>query len=69
MEEYWKMFVDAWRLFRKYASKSNMTEMDYQELARDTMVLGNRHPSQFFRRLQVLIVDEIERAHRREEDG
>lgn len=66
MEEYWKMFVDAWRLFRKYAGRKCMQEADYQELAEDTVLLGKKHPEPFFYKLQMHVVDEIEKRSMRD---
>ena len=61
MEQYWRFFTDAWRLFKRYHNPKS--DQDWEELINHTSKLHEQYPGEFFKNVLVEIMNEIERLN------
>lgn len=64
MDEYYKMFVDAWRFFKLYNRYDGSDEAS-KELVYAAHKETSKYHSKFFEKLIALIVSELEHNSRR----
>lgn len=62
LRQYYNMFTDVWRLFRKYQDIS--TDEEWQQLIVDGKELIERYQTSFCQKLVMEVFFELERIHK-----
>ena len=63
-EEYYRIYTDCWRLFRKYMHPVSADEY-WQRFLDDVREIHDRYQNEFCKDLLLNIMDEVDRIYRR----
>lgn len=56
---YWGIFVEAWKLFRKYQNVNG--DVEWKQLVSEAEKLIKKYPGDFPKRIILVVLDELER--------
>ena len=65
--EVYKLFVDAWMLYRKYSARK-VTDVECEEMIQEVDMLREHYQSEFAEDLLVCVLREISKSQRGETD-
>lgn len=65
--EVYKLFVDAWMLYRKYSARK-VTDVECEEIIKEVDMLREHYQSEFAEDLLVCVLREISKSQRGETD-